>query len=102
MIDLRVTAAGILLPVTARAKAKRNGITGTHDGRLKVSVTQAPEKGKANVAIEKTIAKDLGIRRSQITLHSGDTNPKKEFLVTQISAADLQTLIDNAVGTVDS
>ena len=34
----------------------RNGITGEHNGSLQVSVTQAPEKGKANKAIIAVLA----------------------------------------------
>ena len=96
MIDLRVIDEGVLLPVLARAKARHNGITGAHDGRLKVSVTQAPEKGKANTVIEKVIATGFGLRRSQITLWSGDTNPKKEFLITGISATELNARLSVA------
>ena len=39
---------GVVIAVRAQPGAKKNGITGEHDGALKVSVTQAPEKGKAN------------------------------------------------------
>lgn len=62
MINLVQTDEGIVLPVKAHAGARKNGITGEHAGALKVSVTQAPEKGKANKALAKVIASDLGLR----------------------------------------
>lgn len=102
MIELRTTDNRILLPVKARAKGKRNAVTGIHDGRLKVSVTQAPENGKANVAIEKVIAKSLGLRRSQISLHAGDTNPVKEFLIAGLSIDELREKINQIVDVLDA
>lgn len=94
MIDLEEALDGMLLPVKARAGASQNAITGTHDGRLKVSVTQAPEKGKANQAIVKLLAKSLGLSRSQIELVSGETSPQKTFLVSGMTLADLSQLTE--------
>ena len=97
MINLEPHAAGIVLPVKAQAGAKRNGITGLHNGALKVAVTQAPERGKANRAIIETLAKSLKLRRSQVELLSGETNPEKRFLITGIVAEELAQRIDAAL-----
>lgn len=95
-LNLQTNDDGVLLPVHAQPKASRNGIVGVHDGGLKVAVTQAPEKGKANSALIKTLAKSLGLRKSQITLVSGETNRSKTFLITDITAEELQLLIASA------
>ena len=50
MIRLVTNSSGVVLPVKAQAGARRNAITGEHDGALKVAVSQVPEKGKANAA----------------------------------------------------
>lgn len=89
MIELTETAEGLLLPIQAQPKAKKNAVTGIHDGRLKVAVTQAPEKGKANDAILKLLAKSLGVKRSQLELVSGETSSKKTLRVTGIAADSL-------------
>jgi uncharacterized protein (TIGR00251 family) len=89
MVTLEQRSTGIVLPVRAQPGAKRNGITGEHVGCLKVSVTQAPEKGKANAAIIKVLADDLSLKRSQISLVSGETASQKKFLVTEISIEEL-------------
>lgn len=93
-ISLEETAVGIVVPVKAQPGARRNGITGAHDGLLKVAVTQAPEKGKANEAIVAVLADQLGLSRSQIELVSGPTSPRKRFLVTGISLDELAQRID--------
>jgi uncharacterized protein len=93
MISLEETASGILLPVKAQAGARRNGIVGHHAGSLKVAVTQAPEKGKANDAIVEVLADLLDLKRHQIQLLSGATSPQKKFLVTGLSLEELRDRI---------
>ncbi len=71
MIALEPHAEGTILPIRARPGGRRNGIDGQQDGMLKVSVTQAPEKGKANKALVEVLAKGLSLRKSQIEILSG-------------------------------
>ena len=96
-VALETVANGVDLPVRAQPGSRRNGITGVHDGRLKVAVTQVAEKGKANSAIVDVLATSLGLRNSQISLVSGETNPQKRFRITGISAAELATRIAAAL-----
>lgn len=81
MIALEQRPTGVLLPVKAQAGARINAIRGEQSGMLKVSVTQAPEKGKANAAIVDLLAQQLGLKRSQIELVSGDSSSLKKFLI---------------------
>lgn len=90
MISLDEAAGGILLPVKAQAGARRNGIQGKHAGYLKITVTQAPEKGKANDAIIILLANLLNLKRSQIELAAGQTSSLKKFRITGITRADLE------------
>ncbi len=76
---------GTILPVRAHAGARRNEIRGVSDGMLKVSVTRAPEKGKANKALIELLGKALGLRKSQIELIAGQTSPHKRFLIRKVS-----------------
>jgi uncharacterized protein (TIGR00251 family) len=80
-IALELHARGTILPVRAQPGARRNGIRGLQDGALKVSVTQVAEKGKANAALVKVLAKELGLRKSQIHLLTGETSSQKRFLI---------------------
>lgn len=90
MIDLQRHADGIILPVRAQPGARNSDIRGLQSGALKVSVTQAPEQGKANKAVADLLAKRLGLRRSQIELLSGATSQNKRFLIRQWSADQLR------------
>jgi len=94
MIDLRRHAEGTILPVRAQAGSRRNEIRGEQDGMLKVCVTQAPEKGKANKAIIAQLSRSLEIKKSRIELLSGTTSPKKQFLVRGVSERELARQVE--------
>src|SRR6478736_10127190 len=83
-LDLEPNECGITLRVRAHAGARRNAILGVREGALRVAVTAAPEKGKANQAIIALLSKTLGISQSQIALIYGETSSKKRLLVTGI------------------
>ena len=91
---LEIHTAGTLLLVKAQPGARRNGPTGLQDGRLKVSVTQAPEKGKANKALIEVLAKAFGLRKSQIELVSGETSAEKKFLLRGVSPEELRPRLE--------
>ena len=68
----------IALRVTPRAA--RNRIV-TEGDRLRVYVTTVPEDGKANAAVQKLLAKALGIAKSRLTLIRGHSARDKVFQV---------------------
>ncbi|QDT44676.1 hypothetical protein Pan241w_47910 [Gimesia alba] len=96
-IQLEFDGAAILLPVRAQPKSSKNRIEGIHDGRLKVCVTQAPEKGKANKALLKVIKNGLNLKRSQIELYKGETAGLKVFRITEISPDELRKKLQDAL-----
>ncbi|MEE8451551.1 MAG: DUF167 domain-containing protein [Thermoguttaceae bacterium] len=98
MIDLQPHASGTILPVRAQPGARRNEIRGEQDGMLKVSVTQSPEKGKANKALIALLSKQLSLRKSQLELIAGETSSKKRFLVTDVTPRDLAERIERISG----
>ena len=93
-VDLQSAAGGVILPVQAQPGARRNSVTGTHAGRLKVAVTQAPEKGKANKALMEVLSEALGLKRAQVQLLSGETNAVKKFLITGVDVATLRARVE--------
>ncbi len=102
MVSLEQTANGLILPVKAQPGARRNGVTGVHDGALKVSVSQAPEKVKATAAIVNVLADSLGIKKNQIELLSGQTSTHKKFLIRGIDLEELTKRISELLIEADS
>jgi uncharacterized protein (TIGR00251 family) len=85
MIEIVQIDRGVVLPVRAHPGARRNGILGVRDGMLRVAVTAAPEKGKANQAIVTVLSDALGVPKSAIELTDGETSPRKRFLIIDAS-----------------
>jgi uncharacterized protein (TIGR00251 family) len=97
VIALTSHAGGTVLPVRAQPGAKKNAVIGERAGALRVAVSAAPEKGKANAAIQDVLAEALGCRASQIGLLSGETSRDKKFLVSGLSAEELRRRVDGLV-----
>jgi uncharacterized protein (TIGR00251 family) len=66
--------------------SSKTAVCGLHDGMLKIKVSAAPEKGKANRYLIEFLAKQLGVKKNAISIISGRTNPVKKMQVLGISA----------------
>jgi uncharacterized protein (TIGR00251 family) len=86
---LMLHSEGVILSVRAQPGSKRDEVRGIRDGFLRVTVTQVPEKGKANKAIRKQLAKFLDLKLSQVELFSGEVSFQKRFL---LRGTDLETI----------
>lgn len=89
-VTLQTTADGVIVDVKAQPGARREGIVGVQGGRLKVAVTQVAERGRANEALMAALAEGLELRKSQIELVSGGTNPLKRFLIRGMDESELR------------
>lgn len=58
-------------------KSSRDRVVGWVGDRLKVQVTAAPERGRANDAVIDVLAATLGLSRSQVRIVAGETSPLK-------------------------
>lgn len=88
-------------PVQLRVKvvpgASRDAIAGWLGEALKVRVRAAPERGKANAAVEALVARALRVPRRSVRVASGQTSPHKVLEISDLSAAEAsQRLADLA------
>jgi uncharacterized protein YggU (UPF0235/DUF167 family) len=97
-VELRQESGGVKFGVKVHAGGRANAVRGVHDGILKVSVTQAPEKGKANAAVTAVLCDVLNLRRSQLSLISGATDSHKQFLAVDIAIDELRKRINALLG----
>lgn len=58
-------------------KSSRDRVVGWVGDRLKIQVTAAPERGKANEAVTDVLAATLGIPRGRVRIVGGETSPLK-------------------------
>ena len=82
------TASRLRLKVVP--KAAHSGIAGWMGDALRVRVTAAPERGKANGAVIALLASALGIPRERIALVSGETQAYKVVEIRGLSDAELR------------
>ncbi|HEX6852161.1 MAG TPA: DUF167 domain-containing protein [Candidatus Polarisedimenticolaceae bacterium] len=80
-LDLVPVPGGTRLRLRVHPKARKDAITGVHAGALKVSVTAPPEKGKANDAVVKLLAKALDLPKGSIEIVGGETSQDKTVVV---------------------
>jgi len=85
LIELTQQGDDVLIAVKVVPNASRDKIVGELDGALKVSVTAAPERGAANKAVCKLLARTLKIRTQQVTVDVGQTSPRKTIRINAIS-----------------
>jgi uncharacterized protein (TIGR00251 family) len=96
MVHVKETAGGLVVPLVVAPRAGRDCIRGEHGGRLKVSVTAPPEKGKANEALCRFLAAELGVSRSQVRVLAGHSSRLKEVLIERVSRGALDAIIAGA------
>ncbi|MFK8036290.1 MAG: DUF167 domain-containing protein [Hyphomicrobiales bacterium] len=68
-----------LIRVTPKASANRIKVETLADGStfIRVYVTTVPEAGKANQAVLKLLAKEMGVPKSSLSIVRGETDRNK-------------------------
>ena len=95
--SVRESRHGCTFDIQVTPHASRSQIAGIQDDALKIKVTALPVEGAANEACIKLIAKELGLKKSQIEIFAGQKSRKKAVTVKDITAADLQDKIDHVL-----
>jgi uncharacterized protein (TIGR00251 family) len=81
--------SGTLLRVKVVPGASRSGLAGEHGDCWKVRVAAPPEKGRANAELVAVVAASLGLRRADVTVVRGATQPRKTLHVAGLSPAEV-------------
>jgi uncharacterized protein (TIGR00251 family) len=77
----RWDGADLLLVVRVIPGARRAGVAGIRHGRLIVRVETPPEDGRANAAVERTLARLCGVTRGAVAIESGERGRDKRVRV---------------------
>ena len=99
MVRLRESKKGLTFDIQVIPHASRAEIAGVQEGAFKVKVTAPPVEGAANDACIKLLAKELGLKKSQMEISSGAKSRKKTVMIKDISKAELETKINNICKT---
>jgi uncharacterized protein (TIGR00251 family) len=90
---LKETEQGVEFRVKVVPGSSKTQLGGTLDDMLKVKIAAPPEKGKANKALIAFMAKTLSLKKKDIEIVSGKTNPVKTLRINGINSAAIETLL---------
>ena len=86
--DLKIeeTEGGVIFSVKVVPGSSRTCIAGFLGGMLKVKLAAPAEKGKANKALIELLSDSFGVKKNQISILTGHTNPVKRIQISGITA----------------
>jgi len=85
VLQLTLEGSAVLLPVKVVPGASRTRFLGEWEGRARIAVAAAPEKGKANAALATFLAKLLSVRKRDVTVVAGLTFPLKTIRIERVT-----------------
>ncbi len=87
MSDWSITEAnnGVTFGVRVVPRSSRNQIIGVEGGALKIKLAAPPVEGAANTALIEFVAEWLGVRRSAVSIVSGDKARNKLVRVSGVT-----------------
>lgn len=83
------------MPVKVVPSSSRDAIVGWLGTSLKVKVRAPAEKGRANKAVEKLIANELGLSSKSVLIVSGHTAAQKIIEISGLSQSEGLNLLGN-------
>jgi uncharacterized protein (TIGR00251 family) len=85
-VKVRQAGKGVVFSAKVVPGSSRTGVSGLLDGMVKIKVSAPAEKGKANKCLIDFLAKQLGVKKSDVSIVSGWGSRIKEIEVLGISA----------------
>jgi uncharacterized protein (TIGR00251 family) len=80
--------------VHVQPRSRRDEIAGLHGDALKIRTVAPPTGGRANRALQKLLARRLGVPPSSVEILSGHTSRQKRVRVTGVTARAVRALMD--------
>lgn len=85
---------GFAIPVKVVPGSSRERIAGALQDALRVCISAPPEAGKANKRLVQFLAKSLGLKKTQVAIVSGHTQPRKRVKIVGLTEPQLRARIE--------
>ena len=93
-LPIRRTPEGLEIRLHVQPRAKKNEISGVHNGALKIKVKAPPVDDAANRAIIQYLAERLGISKSRFHILAGGHSRNKVLHINSISIENFRKRLD--------
>lgn len=93
-LNIRDADGGAVISIRAVPGSSRDKVVGVLGQSLKIAVSAAPEKGRANAAVANILAKTLNLEARRATLVSGLASRYKEYQLVGLTARQLRDLLE--------
>ena len=88
-VEILQTGKGISLRLRVKPGGRRQQLIGAYGGALKLEVSAAPEKGRANTAVIRLLSEVFGIRRDRVEIVAGASSQDKIAALTGCSVEEI-------------
>jgi len=95
MLKIMKTATGAMFRVRVQPGASKNEIVGVQQDALRIRISAPPVEGKANRALVQFLAKQLGVKPSQVEILSGHTSRIKTIQIVGEGTTGLKKTMDS-------
>ena len=85
--EIKADNRGVMVEVKVVPGSSRTEIAGFLGDRIKIKVAAAPEKGKANAELVRFLAAELGIKKRQVQVVSGQSSAIKQVQIGDMGAS---------------
>jgi uncharacterized protein (TIGR00251 family) len=79
-----------LIAVKVVPRAARTEIVGWLDGVLKVRLTEPPQDGRANRALEELLAAALNLKKNAVTVAAGASSARKRVAIDGLARDEIE------------
>lgn len=97
-LEVTQTDSGVVLAVKVVPASSKTAIVGQLNGMLKIKLSAAPEKGKANQCLINFLAERLGVRKNAVSILSGATSPVKKVLIADLTVENVLNKLATSSG----
>ncbi len=92
-VQLTEHAGGVELSVKVVPSSSRNKIAGVWDTALRLVVSAPPEAGKANKQVVRLLAETFGVKRGEVVIVQGQTQPLKRVRITGLTVGQTRQML---------
>ena len=97
-LEVTQTDGGVVLAVKVVPAGSKTAIVGQLNGMLKIKLSAAPEKGKANQCLINFLAERLSVRKNAVSIVSGATSPVKKVLIADLTVENVLGKLTPSLG----